>query len=143
MLTNQGKRLVGMDSTKKTIREVLLGIAIYLLVASVPVLIFTNDKVKGEGGLLIGGAAAVLMLYSMKLSITKAMHMQKGHSSYLGFTSVARMLLVVALLGVIGWTGWLNLVTTFVGLISLKFATYMQPFTEKLITKATNKKQGR
>ena len=132
-----------MDSTKKTIREVLLGIAIYLLVASVPVLIFTNDKVKGEGGLLMGGVAAVLMLFSMKWSITKAMHMQKGHSSYLGFTSVARMLLVVALLGVIGWTGWLNLVTTFVGLISLKFATYMQPFTEKLIAKATTKKQGR
>ena len=132
-----------VDSTKKTIREVLLGIAVYLLIASVPVLIFTNDKVKGEGGLLIGGAAAVLMLFSMKLSITKAMHMQKGHSAYLGFMSVARMLIVVALLGVIGWTGWLNLVTTFIGLLGLKFATYMQPVTEKLIAKATTKKQGR
>ena len=132
-----------MDSTRKTIREVLLGMAVYLLVASVPVLIFTNDKVKGEGGLLMGGAAAVLMLFSMKWSITKAMHMQKGHSPYLGFTSVARMLIVVALLGVIGWTGWLNLVTTFIGLLSLKLATYMQPFTEKLIAKATIKKQGR
>ena len=132
-----------VDSIKKTIREVLLGIAIYLLIASVPVLIFTNDKVKGEGGLLIGGAAAVLMLFSMKLSITKAMHMQKGHSAYLGFMSVARMLIVVALLGVIGWFGWLNLITMFVGFFSLKFAAYVQPFTEKLIAKATTKKQGR
>lgn len=131
------------DSTKKTIREVLLGIAVYLLIASVPVLIFTNDKVKGEGGLLIGGAAAALMLFSMKLSITKAVHMQKGHSAYLVFMSVARMLILAALLVVTGWTGWLNLVTVFIGLLSLKFATYMQPFTKKLIAKATTKKQGR
>lgn len=103
------------DTTKKTISEVLLGIAAYTVVASIFVLIFTKDKLKGEGGLLLGAAAGVLMLFSMKHTIYKAMHMQKGHSAFLAFSSVGRMFAVVALLGAIGYFGWLNLITTFVG----------------------------
>lgn len=116
--------------------------AVYLVIASIPVLIFTQDKVKGEGGLLAGGAAAALMLFSMRASIWHVIHMKKGHSAYMGVVSVVRMLLVVAFLLAVGWFGWLNLVTTFVGIMSLKISTYLQPFTEKLIEKAKQKKQG-
>ncbi len=130
------------DTTKKTISEVLLGIAAYTVVASIFVLIFTKDKLKGEGGLLLGAAAGVLMLFSMKHTIYKAMHMQKGHSAFLAFSSVGRMFAVVALLGAIGYFGWLNLITTFVGFFGLKVATYAQPLTHRLIEKATKKKQG-
>ena len=130
------------DTTKKTIREVLLGMAAYTVVASIFVLIFTKDKLKGEGGLLLGAAAGVLMLFSMKHTIYKAMHMQKGHSAFLAFSSVGRMFAAVALLGAIGYFGWLNLITTFVGFFGLKVATYTQPFTHRLIEKATKKKQG-
>ena len=127
---------------KKTIREVLLGMAAYTVVASIFVLIFTKDKLKGEGGLLLGAAAGVLMLFSMKHTIYKAMHMQKGHSAFLAFSSVGRMFAAVALLGAIGYFGWLNLITTFVGFFGLKVATYAQPLTHRLIEKATKKKQG-
>ncbi len=130
------------DTTKKTISEVLLGMAAYTVVASIFVLIFTKDKLKGEGGLLLGAAAGVLMLFSMKHTIYKAMHMQKGHSAFLAFSSVGRMFAVVALLGAIGYFGWLNLITTFVGFFGLKAATYAQPLTHRLIEKATKKKQG-
>ena len=130
------------DTTKKTISEVLLGIAAYTVVASIFVLIFTKDKLKGEGGLLLGAAAGVLMLFSMKHTIYKAMHMQKGHSAFLAFSSVGRMFAVVALLGAIGYFGWLILITTFVGFFGLKVATYAQPLTHRLIEKATKKKQG-
>lgn len=130
------------DTTKKTIREVLLGMAAYTVVASIFVLIFTKDKLKGEGGLLLGAAAGVLMLFSMKHTIYKAMHMQKGHSAFLAFSSVGRMFAAVALLGAIGYFGWLNLITTFVGFFGLKVATYAQPLTHRIIEKATKKKQG-
>ena len=53
----QGARMT--DTTKKTISEVLLGMAAYTVVASIFVLIFTKDKLKGEGGLLLGAAAGV------------------------------------------------------------------------------------
>ena len=62
------------DTTKKTISEVLIGMAVYLVIASIFVLIFTKDKLKGEGGLLVGTVAGVLMLFSMKHTIYKAMH---------------------------------------------------------------------
>lgn len=129
------------DTTKKTISEVLIGMAAYLVIASVFVLIFTKDKLKGEGGLLVGGFAGVLMLFSMKHTIYKAMHMQKGHSAFLAFSSVGRMFLAVVLLGLIGYFGWLNLITTFVGFFGLKVATYAQPLTHRLMTKS-EKKQG-
>ena len=116
--------------------------AVYLVIASIFVLIFTKDKLKGEGGLLVGTAAGVLMLFSMKHTIYKAMHMQKGHSAFLAFSSVGRMLAAVAVLGAIGYFGWLNLITTFVGFFGLKVATYAQPLTHRLIEKATKKKQG-
>ena len=130
------------DTTKKTIREVLIGMAAYLVIASVFVLIFTKDKLKGEGGLLLGGAAGVLMLFSMKHTIYKAMHMQKGHSAFLAFSSVGRMLAAVVLLGAVGYFGWLNLITTFAGFFGLKLAAYAQPLTHRLMEKATKKKQG-
>ena len=132
-----------MDGTIKTIKEILIGMAVYLAVASIPVLIFTNDKVKGEGGLLAGGAAAVIMLLSMRWSVLHTVHMQKGYSVYMGLVSALRMLVVAAFLCAVGWFGWFNLPATFAGLLSLKAATYLQPFTGKLIAKATQKKQGR
>ena len=129
------------DTTKKTISEVLIGMAVYFVIASIFVLIFTKDKLR-EGGLLVGTVAGVLMLFSMKHTIYKAMHMQKGHSAFLAFSSVGRMLAAVAVLGAIGYFGWLNLITTFVGFFGLKVATYAQPLTHRLIEKATKKKQG-
>lgn len=132
-----------MDGTIKTIKEILIGMAAYLVIASIPVLIITNDKVRGEGGLLAGGAAAVVMLISMRFSILHTIHMQKGYSAYMGIVSAFRMLIVAAFLCAVGWFGWVNLPTTFIGILSLKAATYLQPVTEKLIAKATQKKQGR
>ena len=41
------------DTTKKTISEVLIGMAAYFVIASIFVLIFTKDKLRGEGGLLL------------------------------------------------------------------------------------------
>ena len=52
------------------------------------------------------------------------------------------MLAAVAVLGAIGYFGWLNLITTFAGFFGLKVATYAQPLTHRLIEKATKKKQG-
>lgn len=130
------------DTTKKTISEVLIGMAAYFVIASIFVLIFTKDKLRGEGGLLVGTVAGVLMLFSMKHTIYKAMHMQKGHSAFLAFSSVGRMLAAVAVLGAIGYFGWLNLITTFAGFFGLKVAIYAQPLTHRLIEKATKKKQG-
>lgn len=140
-LLRQGEKTM-TDGTRKTIIEVLLGMAVYLTIASVFVLIFTKDKFKGEGGLLLGGLAASGMLFSMKHTIYKGMHMQKGQSFFFAFASVSRMLLAAALILAVGYFGWLNIFTTFVGFFSLKFGAYIQPLTDKLITKAIKNKQG-
>lgn len=128
-----------MDSTMTTIKQVLIGMLAYLLIASIPVLIFTQDKLKGEGGLLVGALVGFFVLLSIRSSIDHAIHMRKSSSGYFVFMSIGRMMFVGLFLFSVGWFGWLNLITTFVGIMSLKVATYMQPFTEKLINKILKK----
>lgn len=132
-----------MDSTNRTIRQVLLGLGVYLIVATIPVLIFTNDKLKGEGGLLFGGVMALLVLISMKWTIDRALHMPGRQSAYMGMISAVRMIIICAVLALIGWFRILNLITVFAGLFGLKFATYMQPLTEKLINKFREKNDSK
>lgn len=124
-----------MERTDKTIKQVLIGLGVYLIAATIPVLIFTKDKLKGEGGLLLGGFMAVIILFSMERTIDKALHMQGKQSAYMGAISAVRMLIVCGVLAFVGWSRILNLFTVFAGLFGLKVATYMQPLTKKLIEK--------
>ena len=63
---------------RQTVLSVLLGILIYFVIVSVPVLIFTENKLKCELGLLAGTVASVGMLFHMNDTINKSMHMKRG-----------------------------------------------------------------
>ena len=117
------------------IKEISLGMALYFVIATIPVLIFTQDKLKGVGGLAAGVIVAFVMLLSMNYSIEHAVHMQSKQSAYLAGISAVRLLIVAVLLCLIAYTGWLNIYTTLVGLLGLKAATYLQPFIAKLLSK--------
>ena len=47
-----------------TLKLIIIGIAVFFAVASVPVLIFTKDKFKCEAGLFIGSVMAILTAIS-------------------------------------------------------------------------------
>ncbi len=128
------------NSSKKMIKEMSLGMVVYFVIMSIPVLLITHDKIKGEGGLLAGVVVAFLMLLSMNASVEHAIHMQGKQGAYMGVVSAVRLIIVAVFLLVIGFTGWLNMYTTLVGLLSLKVGTYLQPFTAKLLGKAKESK---
>lgn len=46
-----------------TLKLIIIGIAVFFAVASVPVLIFTKDRFKCEAGLFIGSVLAMLMAW--------------------------------------------------------------------------------
>lgn len=48
-----------------TLKLIIIGIAVFFAVASVPVLIFTKDRFKCEAGLFIGSVMAMLMAWHM------------------------------------------------------------------------------
>ena len=79
------------------------------------------------------------MLLSMSASVEHALHMQGRHGAYMGTVSAVRLMIVAVFLLIIGFTGWLNMYTTLIGLMSLKVGTYLQPLTAKLLCKAKNK----
>ena len=119
-------------NTTEAVKEVLFGLFAYFIVASVPVLIFTKDKLKGEGGLIAGTIVAVIMLLSMSLTVEKAVHHTGNAQAYMGIMSALRLLMVGVFLFVIVNWDLLNPITAFVGLMGLKLASYGQPFVHRL-----------
>ncbi len=119
----------------RTLKTLILGIAIYSAVVSVPVLVFTHDKLKCELGLLLGALMASAMAVSMQYTLNKMMYMKAKQKSYMAWHSVGRLACVAGVLLLFGFTGWLNIVMIFVGLFSLKISAYLQPLFIKIFSK--------
>lgn len=113
----------------------LLGIVIYSVVVSVPVLIFTRDKLKCELGLILGAFMAAAMAVSMQYTLNKIMYMKAKQKSYMAWHSVGRLACVAGVLLLFGFTGWLNIVMILVGLFGLKISAYLQPLFIKFFSK--------
>lgn len=121
--------------TTRTLRMLLLGIVIYSVVVSVPVLIFTRDKLKCELGLILGAFMAAAMAVSMQYTLNKIMYMKAKQKSYMAWHSVGRLACVAGVLLLFGFTGWLNIVMILVGLFGLKISAYLQPLFIKFFSK--------
>lgn len=119
----------------RTLRLLILGIIIYSVIISVPVLIFTHDKLKCELGLLLGAAMAVAMAVSMQYTLNKMMYMKAKQKPYMAWHSVGRLVCVAGVLLLFGFTGWLNIVMILVGVFGLKISAYLQPLFLKFFTK--------
>ena len=118
-----------------TLATLGIGISIYFLIATIPVLIITKDKLRGELGLLVGALLAMGMAFHMNFVLTRAMYMEGNQTAYLAGNSIVRLLVVGAALAVTVVTGWANYFTMFAGLMSLKVATYLQPVIARIFTK--------
>ncbi|MBQ9765908.1 MAG: hypothetical protein IJW18_06900 [Lachnospiraceae bacterium] len=116
------------------VKEMVLGIlAVNLLVAIIG-LIFVPQRVVFLIGLLMGLVVAVLMILSMKHSIEKAMDFgEKGAKLQTIKGYAFRTVLVVA--GFVGayFIGIWAMASFFLGVMSMKAAAYMQPYTKKFL----------
>ena len=61
------------NQSSDTMKALIAGIIIYFLIVSVPVLIFTKDRLKGELGLLAGVLIALGMAVHMNYVTNKLM----------------------------------------------------------------------
>lgn len=123
-----------------TLIAMIIGVGIFFLIATIPVLIFTNDKLKGWLGLLGGSVMSILMILHMNYVLTRSMYMEKNQSAYLSGNSVARLLVVGVILAVTVITGWANYWTMLAGLFGLKLSAYAQPLITRIINKINEKK---
>ena len=119
------------DNGTKTLVALLLGELAYFLIASIPVLIISTEKLKAELGLLLGTVLAMAMILHMNSVIKKSFYMEGHQSAYMAWSAVGRLVVVAGLLVLMALTRWVNAITMLVGLFSLKASAYLQTYFEK------------
>lgn len=121
--------------------ELILELILYGLVVQLTGVWFVEDRLRYSTGLWIGIAAAILMAINMAVVIldTVEMAVEKRASRKSALFSSMRYIVVVAAFAVTGIFNLGNLITMFLGVMGLKVAAYLQPFTHKFITKYTRR----
>jgi len=129
-----------LSALHPVLKELILGILIFGGIFEVTLIWISSDKVLFSSGLFLGVVVAVLMVLHMYYVLDSALGMpEKAAGSRIRKGHAVRFLLtVVAFLGIyflkIG-----NPVAFFLGVITLKFSAYLQPWMHEFLTK---KKKG-
>lgn len=122
--------------------ELILEVLLYGLIVQFTGVWFVEDKLRYSTGLWIGIAVAVLMVINMAVVILDTVELmaEKRVSRKSAIFSAIRYILVVAAFAVTGIFHLGNLITMFLGVMGLKVAAYLQPFTHKFITRYTKQR---
>lgn len=123
-----------MDQTdKKLIKTMILIIGVYNAIASIPTLIFSQQKLTNELGLLIGMGMAIGMLFHMHSVTVRSFYYEGNKKALFIRNSIFRYLTVAALLAAGGLTGWASPIFMLVGMLSLKVSAYLQGPVSRLL----------
>ena len=115
--------------------ELVLGIGLYGLVVQLIGVWFVKDRIQYTAGLWIGVALAMGMAVNMAIVILDTVEaMEQGRSSRKSLLyAVVRYVVLVAAFVLVWYLKAGNVVAMFAGVMGLKIAAYLQPFTHKFI----------
>ena len=119
----------------KTLLFLIIGIWVFCICVTPPVLLICKDRLRGELGLVAGALIATAMVINMNATVQRAIHMEAHQSAFCAWSAAGRLLVVAALFVLFGITGWLNIVTMLVGIFGLKISAYSQPLIIKFFQK--------
>lgn len=118
----------------------IMGILLYGIVVELAGVWFVSDKLKYTTGLWIGIAAAVGMAVHMAVILFDAVDLSwNGAKSKVTLWNILRYLVLVIVFFVTAYFKLGNLVMLFIGVMGLKAGAYLQPFTDKVISKITGR----
>lgn len=125
-----------MKKISTIVKELIFGIIVFGILVQVLILVALDDKLFYSIGLWIGSLCACVMVVHMNISMTDALDMaQEGADKHIKKTYAIRTALVLALMYIVFATKIGSVVTMFIGVMGLKVAAYIQPFTNKYLTK--------
>lgn len=126
-----------MNKTDNTVlKDMIIIMLLYGIIAQIVCLIIPGDHLKMTAGLWIGVAAGVFMVIHMKNSLDEALdYGEQEAQKYMQKSYAIRYLAVVVIFMAACWLQIANVLTLFVGIMSLKLAAYLQPFMHKLFAK--------
>lgn len=122
------------------VKELLVGIGLYAIITEVIVLLVTQDKIFYSIGLLIGLIVAAGMCIHMQTSLEDAINMfEVDAEKHIRKTYGLRTVVIFLILGFMYYFSIGSIITGFIGIMSLKVAAYLQPFTHKYFQKYIGK----
>lgn len=123
-----------MKKISDIVKEMILGILVSGICIALIGIIFVPEKIDFIIGLLLGMVIAILMIFSMNHSIDKALdYDEKGAQiqSIKGY--ILRMIFLIAGFVVVYFIGWWSVGAYFLGIMCMKAAAYLQPYTKKFL----------
>lgn len=118
----------------------IMGILLYGIVIELAGVWFVSDKLRYTTGLWIGIITAVGMAVHMAVILFDSMDLsENGAKSKVTLWYMLRYLVVVIIFFVTAYFKLGNLVMLFIGVTGLKAGAYLQPFTDKVISKITGR----
>lgn len=122
-----------LNGLSDVLPDLLIGILLYGVVCETVGLIFVKDRLFYSIGLLIGILCAMGMAVHMAWSLNMALDLgESGAVKKMQLHNLLRYGIVVVVIFALWLSGIGNPVVAFLGIMGLKVAAYLQPFTHKL-----------
>lgn len=122
------------------VKEFFFLIIVYGILAEIIVLIAIKDKMFYSIGLIVGIVIAIGMCIHMYISMEEAIDRgETGAQKYIGNTYAIRTTLIFFVMGIMYYFKIGSIISLFIGIMGLKVAAYLQPFTHKYIQKYLEK----
>lgn len=123
-----------------TIGCILYGIAGVVIILAVGLSVYPEGLGKIILGFMVGVAAAVALTIHMYYGVVESLSLgETGALKHTRKMYIIRIAGILALLVLIYFTRFCNAIAFVAGLVSLKVAAYLQPFTHKYIVTKINK----
>ncbi len=119
----------------RALLELCLGIVFLGLLCQFIGMWFAESKLYYTLALWLGVALAFVTAVHMYRTLDKALDHGANATKMVTKANLIRYGCIVAVFGIVLWTGVLNPLISFMGIMTLKVAAYMQPFTHKLCNK--------
>lgn len=122
-----------MKQAKRVVKEMMVGLVIWLLLVFLVLIIAAEDKLSAAAGVLLGGLTAAGLLIHMYRHLDIALDMDlKRARSHAQMASLQRVGIIAAVLLVsIAGYPYVHPLGTALGIFGMKIAAYLQPVVHK------------
>ena len=121
-----------MNYFKQTLRELQIGVIFFGILNILIGMWFPKNMLAYVLGGLLGTVTALVMTDSMARAIVKAVADENKATARIRFAFFFRYAIAIAVMVVACVSPYTNPIATFIGIFSLKFATYLTPLIHKI-----------
>lgn len=126
-----------MKNMNETLKDLIIGIVLSMIVVCIIGALVSNNKVAFILGDILGSIIAILLSIHLNATIARALDMnEEGAAKYTKKMSILRLIIMgCAVVVALTLPEVFNLIGTLLGILGLKISAYLQPLTNRYITK--------